>query len=145
MTARHIGPNTRVTLHFEIQLEDGQIVDTNFGAKPAEFTVGDGNLLEGFEQVLFGLHAGDEQTFTLAPEKAFGMPNPSNIQRIARSQFGEMELEEGLVISFADPGQGELPGVVDKFDENHVHVNFNHPLAGEWLKFRVQILSVEIA
>ena len=142
MDTRHIGPSTRVTLHFEIALEDGQLVDSNFEGQPATFEVGDGNLLEGFEKVLYGLHAGDENTFKILPENAFGMPNPSNVQRIARSQFDDMELEQGLVISFADPS-GELPGVIDSFDENYVDVNFNHPLAGHTLSFKVKILSVE--
>ncbi|MGB0732464.1 MAG: FKBP-type peptidyl-prolyl cis-trans isomerase [Pontibacterium sp.] len=142
METRHIGPATRVTLHFEIALENGQIVDSNFEGNPATFEVGDGNLLEGFEQVLFGLRAGDENTFKILPENAFGMPNPSNVQRIARSQFEGMTLEQGLVISFSDPS-GELPGVIDSFDDNYVDVNFNHPLAGHTLSFKVSILSVD--
>ena len=48
-----IGPGKTVTLHFAIKLEDGQIVDSNFDKEPAVFTVGDGNLLEGFEKALF--------------------------------------------------------------------------------------------
>ena len=47
-----IGPGKTVTLHFAIKLEDGQIIDSNFEAEPATFTVGDGNLLEGFEKAL---------------------------------------------------------------------------------------------
>ncbi|EAR61476.1 FKBP-type peptidyl-prolyl cis-trans isomerase [Neptuniibacter caesariensis] len=137
-----IGPGKSVTLHFAIKLEDGQIIDSNFSAEPATFTVGDGNLLEGFEQALFGLEEGAKQTLKILPENGFGMPNPSNIQNLPRSQFDGMELEQGLVISFSDPGNGELPGVIAEFDDKMVSVDFNHPLAGKKLDFEVEILKV---
>lgn len=137
-----IGPGKSVTLHFAIKLEDGQIIDSNFSAEPATFTVGDGNLLEGFEQALFGLEEGAKQTLKILPENGFGMPNPSNIQNLPRSQFDGMDLEQGLVISFSDPGNGELPGVIAEFDDKMVSVDFNHPLAGKKLDFEVEVLKV---
>ncbi|MBY4678232.1 FKBP-type peptidyl-prolyl cis-trans isomerase [Marinobacterium arenosum] len=140
-----IGPNTKVTLNFAIKLEDGQLVDSNFDSQPATFTVGDGSLLEGFEQALFGLQVGSHETLQIEPEQGFGMHNPSNIQRLPRTQFEDMALEEGLVISFQDPTGGELPGVVSRIDEQHVAVDFNHPLAGKSLQFEVKIVSVEAA
>lgn len=140
-----IGPGSTVTLHFAIRLEDGQLIDSNFDSEPATFTVGDGNLLEGFEQALFGLYQGSEQTLRILPEKGFGAHNPSNIQVVARSNFTDMEqpLEPGLVISFADPQGGELPGVVESFDDSKVRVDFNHPLAGKTLQFDVKIIDVQ--
>ncbi|MGH1463057.1 MAG: FKBP-type peptidyl-prolyl cis-trans isomerase [Neptuniibacter sp.] len=137
-----IGPGKTVTLHFSIKLEDGQIVDSNFDKEPATFTVGDGNLLEGFEKALFGLEQGMKQTLRVLPEDAFGMPNPSNIHNLPRTQFEDIELEQGLVISFSDPGNGELPGVIAEFDDTMVSVDFNHPLSGKKLDFEVQILEV---
>ncbi|MGB0664884.1 MAG: FKBP-type peptidyl-prolyl cis-trans isomerase [Pontibacterium sp.] len=138
-----IGPGARVTLHFAIKLADGQVVDSNFEGEPATFEVGDGNLLEGFEQSLFGLREGARTELEILPENAFGMPNPSNVQRIPRSQFAEMELEQGLVVSFQDPSSGELPGIISSFDDEFVSVDFNHPLAGHTLSFDVDIIKVE--
>ena len=45
-----IDKGTTVTLHFALQLEDGAVVDSNFEGKPATFSIGDGNLLPGFEE-----------------------------------------------------------------------------------------------
>mgnify|MGYP001025652945 CR=1 FL=1 len=137
-----IGPGKTVTLNFAIKLADGQIVDSTFDKEPATFTVGDGNLLEGFEKALFGLEEGTKQTLKILPENGFGMPNPSNIHNVPRSQFKDVELELGLVISFSDAGNGELPGVVSEFDDKMVAVDFNHPLAGKQLDFEVEILKV---
>ena len=142
MSTTMIGPGSTVTLHFAIKLEDGQLVDSNFDGKPATFTVGDGNLLEGFEKALFGLFEGSEQSLRILPENGFGQHNPSNIQVVPRKSFDDMALEEGLMVSFADAQGGELPGVIASFDDDKVRVDFNHPLAGKALQFDVEILSV---
>ena len=140
-----IGPDTQVTLHFSLALEDGSVVDSNFSGKPATFVVGDGSLLNGFESALFGLSAGDEVVLEIDPEQGFGPHNPNNIQRFARSDFSaDLELEEGLMLSFADAAQSELPGVVASFDAEHVEVDFNHPLAGRELDFVVEIIDVKV-
>ncbi|MET4163301.1 FKBP-type peptidyl-prolyl cis-trans isomerase SlpA [Marinobacterium sp. MBR-111] len=144
MTDAAIGPGTRVSLHFAIKLQDGQIIDSNFDAQPASFTFGDGNIPEGFEQAMLGLKAGEHTELTIAPERGFGMHNPSNIQILPRSQFKDMELEPGLVVSFQEPG-GELPGMVTEFNDDKVTVDFNHPLAGKTLIFEVQVEVVEAA
>ncbi len=141
-----IGPGTEVTLHFAIKLEDGSVVDSNFESKPATFTVGDKNLLQGFENVLFGLSAGAKNSFTLEPEQGFGQHNPSNVQELPRDTFaGDLELEEGLMLSFADANEKELPGLVVGYTEDIVTVDFNHPLAGRNLVFDVEILDVKPA
>ncbi|WP_210395819.1 FKBP-type peptidyl-prolyl cis-trans isomerase [Motiliproteus sediminis] len=142
MTA--IGQGTEVTLHFTIELEDGSVVDSTRERSPATFTVGDGNLLPGFERALFGYRAGDQQRLRILPEQGFGMPNPGNVQSLPRSAFEslEQELEPGVVVSFADPSQGNLPGVIRNVGATQVEVDFNHPLAGRTLYFDVEVLSV---
>ncbi|GAA6150702.1 FKBP-type peptidyl-prolyl cis-trans isomerase [Pseudoteredinibacter isoporae] len=145
MTELAIGPGTQVTLHFAIKMADGSLVDSTFDGAPATFSVGDGNLLPGFEQVLMGLCAGDEQEFPISPEQGFGQRNPNNIQDIPRDAFtDDMELEEGLMVSFADAQQAELPGVIAEVGEQSVKVDFNHPLAGRELVFEVKIIAVAV-
>jgi len=139
-----IGPGTRVTLHFTLMLPDGHKVDSTRSGKPAQLDVGDGNLPENFEQLLYGLFEGDSRSFNVSPEKAFGQHNPSNVQSFKRHSFGaDMVLERGVVVSFADAGQSELPGVITKVEGDMVTVDFNHPLAGRELVFEVEILNVE--
>lgn len=143
MTETRIGQNTEVTLHFALHLENGDTVDSTFDKAPATFTVGDGNLLPGFEAALFGFKAGDRRSLSIAPENAFGQPNPQNVQVMSRSQFTDMELSEGLLVIFNDAANTELPGVVKQFDDDQVTIDFNHPLAGKTLNFEVEILEVK--
>ncbi|PTQ67677.1 peptidylprolyl isomerase [Pseudomonas sp. GV071] len=140
-----IGPDKEVTLHFALNLENGDVVDSTFDKKPATFKVGDGNLLPGFEAALFGLKAGDKRTLQVEPEHGFGQPNPQNVQVMPRSQFEGMELSEGLLVIFNDAANTELPGVVKAFDDSQVTIDFNHPLAGKTLSFQVDIIEVKPA
>ena len=145
MTEQRIGAATQVTLHFAIKLDNGDVVDSTFDKQPATFTVGDGSLLPGFEQALYGLKAGDKRSLPIGPEQGFGQGNPQNIQVMPRAQFADMELSEGLLIIFNDAANAELPGVVKAFDANQVTIDFNHPLAGKNLTFDVEIIDVKAA
>ena len=141
-----IGPEAKVTLHFELKFEDGEIIDSNFDKDPATFTIGDGSILPGFEKRLFGLSAPEKASFTVPPEDGFGQPNPNNIQSFTRDSFdADMDLQEGLVISFADASKAELPGVIKSVNDEVVIVDFNHPLAGQDIIFNVEIIAVETA
>ncbi|OEC35598.1 FKBP-type peptidyl-prolyl cis-trans isomerase SlpA [Pseudomonas cuatrocienegasensis] len=143
MTDVRIGPDKEVTLHFALKLENGDVVDSTFDKQPATFKVGDGNLLPGFEQAIFGLKAGDKRSLPIAPEQGFGQGNPQNVQIMPRSQFQDMELSEGLLVIFNDAANTELPGVVKTFDDNQVTIDFNHPLAGKQLQFDVEVIEVK--
>ena len=141
-----VGDGTRVFLNFSLALEDGSEVDSNFGGEAVSFSIGDGSLLPGFERRLVGMQAGERKLFQVPPEDAFGQPNENNVQRVPREGFDDdMELELGLVCSFADAAGGELPGMIIAFDDGEVTVDFNHPLAGKELDFEVEIVAVGVA
>lgn len=137
---------SHITMHFALKLSADQIVDSTFEQEPASFVLGDGNLLPGFEEYLSGLCAGDHLTFEVPAEKAFGQPNPQNVQEMKRSDFAvDMPVAPGLMVSFADAQGTELPGVISSVDGDWVTVDFNHPLAGKTLIFEVHILEVRNA
>lgn len=139
-----IQENATVTLHFALRLTTGETVDSTFDKTPATLTIGDGNLPEGFERHLLGLAVGDHRTVRVEPEDAFGQHNDQNRQTFKRDQFGA-DIEPGMVMSFADAGNNELPGVIADIEADFVTVDFNHPLAGKALDFEVEILAIESA
>jgi FKBP-type peptidyl-prolyl cis-trans isomerase SlpA len=138
-----ITPASQVTLLFALKLEDGELIDGTAIDKPATFRMGDGSLLPGFEGCLLGLRAGDERTFELPPEDAFGEHQALNLRELPRAQFDSLEqpLEEGLMVSFASP-EGELPGLITQVGSERVVIDFNHPLAGRRIRFEVTIVAV---
>jgi len=147
-TATAIEAGSEVSMYFSLSLGDGEIIDSNFEREPANFKLGDGNLLPGFEEPLLGLSPGDEIEVELAPEKAFGEHNADNRQTFTREQFQHiledelLPVEKGSVVSFKDPAGHELPGVIERIAEEFVIVDFNHPLAGKTIIFRASIVSV---
>lgn len=144
MTETRINHDTQVTLHFTLKLPGGEAIDSTKDKGPATFKVGDGSLLPGFEQSLFGLKAGDKRSFQIEPERGFGPGNPQNVQSVPRDQFVEMELETGLMVIFRDAAGGEMPGMVKTIHDTTVDVDFNHPLAGKTVTFDVEILEVTL-
>lgn len=137
-----IGPNTTVKLNFALKLENGEVVDSNLGGEPVSCSIGDGNLLPGFEQAMFGLKAGDTADLSIGAEQGFGAYREENLQVFDRDQFAD-ELEVGAVVSFSDAARSELPGVIVAIKNARVEVDFNHPLAGRNLIFQVEIHDVQ--
>ncbi|WP_150914577.1 FKBP-type peptidyl-prolyl cis-trans isomerase [Marinobacter halotolerans] len=139
-----IDQQTRVTLHFALKFSDGEVIDSTFDKAPATLEIGDDNLPQNFEAYLMGMKAGESNRYEVPPEKAFGQHNPNNVQTFKRKEFSpDMVLEKGVMISFADARQSELPGVVSRVEGDEVEVDFNHPLAGRTLTFEVEIIDVE--
>ncbi len=139
-----IGENCEVILHFDLKLEDGSAADsTRVNNKPAKMVIGDGSLTPNFEACLLGLVAGDKKSFTLAPEDAFGQPDPNQIHYMDRSRFGaDLDLQEGAILAFAQPDGTEIPGIIRSVAGTSVTVDFNHPLAGQTVIFDVEIIEV---
>lgn len=140
-----IAQGSQVALHFEVSLLSGDVIDSTFGRDaPVVLTIGDGSLLEGFEKVLINLKAGDVRTAHLPPDQAFGLCNDANIQVFSRTQFALCEPNPavGMMMEFADKRQNSLVGVICEVNDDIVKVDFNHPLAGQEVLFKVQIFRV---
>ena len=136
-----IQDGSQVKMHFSLMLEDQTVIDTNFDREPVCFFIGDGNLLPGFEKALIGMQTNQEGTFEIEPKEAFGHHNNQNVQTLDLSSFDD-NIEVGSVYSFQN-GDGELPGVIIEINESTVQVDFNHPLAGKIILFKVKILAIE--
>lgn len=144
MTSRlAIEHGREVVLHFTIKLTDNSVADsTKMSGKPAKFRMGDGSLTENFESCLVGMKAGEAREFELAPEDAFGMPNKDNFYQVETTKFTEGRPEVGQIFTFPQPDGSELPGIVRSINEQFVTIDFNHPLAGQQVRFDVEIIEV---
>lgn len=140
-----ITDGSTVSLHFEVSLPNGTVIDSTFGRdKPVTLTIGDESLLAGFEQVLINLKAGDTRTAHLPPDQAFGDWNGENVQSFPHAKFSLSEPNPvvGMMMEFADKGRNTLAGVISEVTEDEVKVDFNHPLAGQDVLFKVKIFKV---
>jgi len=140
--------DSHLTLHYRISLTStGDDVISTFGDRPATLTLGLGQLVEPLERCLLGLREGDAATFELEPERAFGARSPELLQRVSRAlleQHGEKgaSYRPGDLLDFAAPNGTRYAGVVKEVDEGGALLDFNHPLAGQPIRFEVRILGV---
>ncbi len=138
-----IAPGSEVTLHLSLTTVDSSELLSTFGEEPETLVMGDGSLPAGLELALYGLKPGAEQTLILSPEQAFGARIEEKIHLLSRSEFPtDMEIQAGNIIGFVSPDGTELAGTLLEIEGDEVKVDFNHPLAGMDVVFRVEIIDV---
>ena len=143
-----VQPGSFLTLHYRLTGADGADVVNTFGAKPATLSLGTGQLAPAVESHLLGLSEGAHARFELAPGEAFGPRNPQMLQRVGRRLLDELgaageHYAAGDVVSFPTPdGQASYAGVVREVNDEWLLFDFNHPLAGQPLRFEVQLIGV---
>jgi FKBP-type peptidyl-prolyl cis-trans isomerase SlpA len=139
--------NAYLTLHYRLSSQAGDSIVSTFEENPATLQFGHGQLAPFLEACLLGLPEGTHQVFELAPEQAFGPRNPELLQHISmntlreNSEFGE-EYRVGDLVDFAAPGGGRFAGVIRELNEETALFDFNHPLAGQPVKFEVKIIGI---
>ncbi len=148
-----------LTLHYRVSLDvtaagaagtadgadRGDVVST-FGSKPATLQLGAGQLSPALEERLLGLPPGAHRVFELAADEAFGPRNPSLVQRLPRkvleAESDRIDYVAGDVVEFNAPGGGRYAGVFRSLDSDYATFDFNHPLAGQPVRFEVEIIGI---
>jgi FKBP-type peptidyl-prolyl cis-trans isomerase SlpA len=142
--SREIITGSFVTMHFSLSLADGTEAISTFDDEPVTLQMGDGTLMPTLEMVIYGLTAGDEQERHLCELEAFGPRDKNMVTRMQHSDFpADANPELGAVINFATDDGAEAPGQIIAVENDGVLVDFNHPLAGKNVIFRVSILHVQ--
>ena len=143
-----VQPGSFLTLHYRLAGPDGADVVNTFADKPATLSLGTGQLAPAMEARLIGLAEGARQSFELAAGEAFGERNPELLQRVKLAllhELGDPDARYGLgdVVQFPTPdGAASYAGVVREVGPDWLLFDFNHPLAGQPVRFEVQVLGV---
>ncbi len=143
-----VQPGSFLTLHYRLAGPDGADVVNTFADKPATLSLGTGQLAPAIEAHLIGLPEGAHESFELPAGAAFGPRNPEMLQRVKLSllhELGDPEAEYAVsdVVQFPTPdGQGSYAGVVREIGTDWLLFDFNHPLAGQRVRFEVKLLGV---
>jgi peptidylprolyl isomerase len=129
-----------VKVHYTGTLEDGTVFDSSEGRDPLEFTLGQGQLIGGFEKTVLGMTAGESRTVNIPAEEAYGPYRDEMVLAVPRSQFPpDMSPEPGMQMQVGqDDGQGMMVTITQITDEE-VTLDANHPLAGKTLTFAIRL------
>ena len=132
-----------VSVNYTGRLEDGTIFDTSLheGRTPLTATLGQGQLIPGFENGLMGMAVGEKKTIEIEPSDAYGEVNEGMIQEVPLSQVPE-NVKAGDMLQGQNE-RGSFQVSVKEVKENSVILDMNHPLAGKKLIFDLEVVSVD--
>lgn len=137
-----VAMHSRVTLHFALGPAEGPPLLSTFGEAPETLVIGDGVLPPGLEQALLGREPGAAEALLRPPQHAFGPWEAGKTHWLERAGFGP-EVAPGAVVAFDLPAGEQTSGTVVALQPGRVQVDFNHPLAGQPVLFRFEILDTE--
>lgn len=148
-----IARNMLVSLTYELRTgsEDGEVKERAVSESPLSFLFGAGLMLPSFEEKVEGLKTGESYSFKLAADEAYGPKYPDRIVDLPKSIFqvdgkvDEEMLEVGNSLPMMDSNGNRLNGTILEIAEENVKMDFNHPLAGEDLFFKGDVLEVREA
>ena len=149
MTELTVKENMVASVHYTGTLPDsGEVIDSSEGREPLSFLVGHKQMIPGFEEEIMGAKVGEKKEFTLSSERAYGDRDENAVQQIAREQFTQLEEEAKLEVGMqlvAQGQEGPMPFIISELSDDMVTADFNHALAGQALKFNVEIVDLREA
>jgi len=133
----------KVKVHFTGYLEDGTVFGSTMDEEPFEFTIGEKNMLPGFENAVVGMQKGDIKTITLSPEDAYGPHKKELVSAMERSGFPkEISLEVGKRLRVRTQDGKYTMVTIKDFTEDSIVLDENDPLAGKTLTFKIELVDI---
>ena len=133
----------KVKVHYTGKLEDGSVFDSSEGGEPLEFTLGQGQVIPGFDQGVVGMAPGESRTLNIPVDQAYGPHRPDGVFEIDRSELPpDIPLQVGMQLQGNRQRGGPADVTVVEFDDHKVKMDANHPLAGKDLTFEIQLVEI---
>lgn len=134
----------KVKVHYTGKLPDGTVFDSSEGRDPLEFTLGEGMVIQGFEEAVTGLAPGEKREISFGPDKGYGDYDESLSCAVPRDQIPpHITPEQGMMLAFTTEDGQPAHVVVTAVEEDSVTLDANHPLAGQELTFLVELVSID--
>jgi FKBP-type peptidyl-prolyl cis-trans isomerase SlyD len=144
-----ITKDTFVVIEYTLRLADGSTIKGSAEEGPASlnFIAGYEQILPALEHRLLGFEAGAEVEFVVPPEEAFGEHLPHLVQTRSFAEFpqGRTLIVGKWIIATNEPTQAQFSYHVNDKNDEAVVLDFNHPLAGKSLHYRVKVMHVRAA
>ena len=133
----------KVKVHFTGYLEDGTVFGSTMDEEPFEFTIGEKNMLPGFENSVVGMHKGDIKTITLSPEDAYGPHKKELVSVMEKSGFPpEINIEVGKRLRIRTQDGRHAAVTIKDVSEDSIVLDENDPLAGKTLTFKIELVDI---
>jgi peptidylprolyl isomerase len=134
----------KVSLHYTGTLNDGTVFDTSESGQPLSFTVGSGEVIQGFEEGIRGMEVGETRDISIAPDQAYGEYYEELVRVVPREAFPpNVTPTIGMGFELELPSGQSLPVRIIDIEGDQVTLDANHLLAGETLNFKIRLLSID--
>ncbi|CDM87750.1 peptidylprolyl isomerase [Xenorhabdus bovienii] len=134
-----------VSLAYQVRTEEGVLVDESPVSAPLDYLHGRGSLISGLEKAVEGREAGERFDVSVEANDAYGQYDENLVQRVPKDVFvGVDELQVGMRF-LADTDMGPVPVEITALEGDEVVVDGNYMLAGQNLKFNVEIVAIREA
>ena len=131
-----------VQVYYTGTLTNGTVFDSNVGKQPLVFTVGSGQVIAGFDKAVIGMTINQTVNVTIPSNDAYGPVNPNLIVSVPLSRFSNKTITVGETIT--ETGQGQtLQGIVKSVNSTSATIDFNSPLAGQTLIFKIKLAGIQ--
>ena len=131
-----------VQMNYKGTLPDGTVFGQSEPDKPIEFMIGAGKMIPTLEKGIMGLKVGAKKKIEIKAADAYGEYDKNAVQEIPREQFPkDLQLTVGQFYRVQSP-QGPLTVTILAISEKTVSVDFNHPLAGKTLLFKIKLVGI---
>ena len=135
-----------VSLAYQVRTEDGVLVDESPVSAPLDYLHGHGSLISGLETALEGHEVGDKFDVAVGANDAYGQYDDNLVQRVPKDVFmGVDELQVGMRFLGRKPTGARFRAEITAVEDDHVVVDGNHMLAGQNLKFNVEVVAIREA
>ncbi|HPQ68581.1 MAG TPA: peptidylprolyl isomerase [bacterium] len=132
-----------VKVHYTGRLTNGEQFDSSRGGEPLAFTVGEQQVIAGFEEGVLGMEVGDTKTINIPPEKAYGAKSEDLIIQVERGDLpAEIEPEIGMQLEARLSNGMTTVVTISGVTEEFVTIDANHDLAGEELIFDIELVEI---
>ncbi len=135
-----VSAGDNVSVFYTGSFTNGTVFQSNFNSTPFSFIAGSNQTISGFSNAVIGMRVGQIKTVTLPPSEAYGQINPSAIVTVNRSEFGNSSasLKIGELVGDTAGQTGKIIAI----NSTSVTVDFNPPLAGDTLVFKIEVAKI---
>jgi peptidylprolyl isomerase len=132
-----------VQVHYTGKFTNGTTFDSSQDRDPLEFTLGEGEIIPGFEQAIMGMQPGESKTETIAAAQAYGPHRSELLITVERQEFPEdLQPHVGQRLQMTQTNGAAVPVVVTDVSTSQVTLDANHPLAGQDLVFDITLVAI---
>ncbi len=133
-----------VQVHYTGTLDDGQTFDSSREREPLEFTIGQGQMIPGFEKAVVGMAVGESKSVTIPSEEAYGPHRPEMTMKMEKDKFPDgVDPQVGMQFQVGSESGSTVMVTVAKVEDDGVTLDANHPLAGKDLTFEIEVMSIQ--